>query len=248
MKKFLVILMVVAMASVLFVGCTTPPTPEPEPEPTPTPTPTVQTETPIISEINAGQFDFLSTATQYVNAFNVFAVAPSGSVLKLYINDVWVGTGSAGAAGVNTTAIAIAGDIADGVKTVYVTATQPGLAVSEKSTIYTVTLDTVAPKIASAIADSSANSITVTFNKAVDMSTTTLTNSALGAANWTVNSAVLVVDTDVIVKVTTTSVRITPNTPVATAGTAYYLEVVNIDDVNDNSSAVADVYSGITVP
>jgi len=37
MKKFLVILMVVAMVSVLFVGCTTPPTPDPDPTPDPVP-------------------------------------------------------------------------------------------------------------------------------------------------------------------------------------------------------------------
>jgi len=35
MKKFLVILMVLAMASVLFVGCTTPPVPDPDPDPDP---------------------------------------------------------------------------------------------------------------------------------------------------------------------------------------------------------------------
>jgi len=41
MKKFLVILMVIAMVSVLFVGCTTPPTPTPTPEPEPEPVPVV---------------------------------------------------------------------------------------------------------------------------------------------------------------------------------------------------------------
>lgn len=245
MKKFLIILMVVAMASVLFVGCTTPPTPEPEPEPTPTPT--VKTDTPIITLINGAQFDVSSTATQRINDFNVVAVAPVGSVLKLYVNDVWVGTGSAGAGGVSA-AITTTATIADGVKTIYVTAQASGLAVSEKSTIYTATLDTTAPKIASVVADSSANTITVTFDSAV-VTTAAGATSARLLANYEIAGAAFTAGT--ITAVSSTVVLVTAPAPVvATGGTVFILGCANIADTLGNAMAAAftEVYVGATTP
>jgi len=100
MKKFLVILMVVAMASVLFVGCTTPPTPDPDPDPTPTPV-VVVSATPVLTAVNtiAGVLivDPTSTSTQYMNIAQVGAsilvtgTAPSESLVKIYLGDVAVG-------------------------------------------------------------------------------------------------------------------------------------------------------------
>jgi len=172
MKKFLVILMVVAMASVLFVGCTTPPTPTPEPEPTPTPTPTVQTDIPYITAV-AG-ISILSTSTQYIDAdetLTVTGVGVAGAIVKLYIDDVYAGVGSTGAGGDFNT-IGITGiTLTEGVRVLHVTATLPGLAESDASTKYTFTYDATAPTIASVVGDSTNGYITVTFSEAVASAT-----------------------------------------------------------------------------
>jgi len=253
MKKFLVILMVIAMASVLFVGCTTPPTPEPEPEPTPTPTPTVQTDTPIITLIDGGNCVLSSTATQYIGALTVTAVAPIGSVVKLYVNDVWVGTGvaAAGIAG----PIAAIGTIADGVKTIYVTATLSGFAVSEKSTIYTATLDTVAPNIASVVADSSAQTITVTFNKAVNTGTVAaeVLLTARNLLNYKLDGNVLTV-ASVATKISSTVISINvladPLVFVSNDGDVFVLACKDIEDTLGNAMAdtFTTTYVGVVVP
>jgi len=247
MKKFLVILMVVAMASFLFVGCV-PTTPAEEEVVVPEEVPVVaKTDTPIITLINGAQFDVSSTATQRINDFNVVVVAPVGSVLKLYVNDVWVGTGSAGAGGVSAAITTIA-TIADGVKTIYVTAQASGLAVSEKSTIYTATLDTVAPKIASAVADSSANTITVTFDSPV-VTTAAGATSARLLANYEIAGAAFTAGT--ITKVSSTVVLITAPAPaVAAAPAVFILACANIADTLGNAMAATftETYVGVTTP
>ena len=251
MKKFLVILMVVAMASFLFVGCL--PSVTPEVEPVVPVVPVVKTETPFITSIGDGKFAFASTATQTIYVLNVEAVAAVGSVVKLYVNDVWVGTGSAGAYGVTGT-IGSSVTLTDGVKTIYVTATQAGLAESEKSTIYTATLNTAAPKIASAVADSSANTITVTFDKAVNTVSLALaiaTETALNPVNYSLNGTPLV--SSVIVKVSAKVVRIdlaldTP-TAVQVQGTMYTLACKDIEDTYGNAMAATFIttYIGVSV-
>lgn len=246
MKKFLVILMVVAMASFLFVGCI-PTTPETEEEVAEEEVAVAKTDTPIITVINGAQFDVSSTATQRINAFNVVAVAPVGSVIKLYVNDVWVGTGSAGAGGVSA-AITTTATIADGVKTIYVTAQASGLAVSEKSTIYTATLDTVAPKIASAVADVSAQTITVTFDSPV-VTTATGATSARLLANYEIDGAVFTAGT--ITAVSSTVVLITAPTPVVAASpTVFILACANIADKLGNAMAATftETYVSVTTP
>ena len=173
MKKFLVILMVLAMASFLFVGCTTPPTPDPDPDPDPDPTPTVQTDIPYITGV--GGISILSSSTQYINAaedgatdFVVAGVGVAGAIIRLYIDDVYAGVGSTGSGGAFS-GIGITGiTMAEGAdKTLHVTATLPGLAESDASTVYTFTYDKTAPTIASVVGDSSDNYITVTFSEAV---------------------------------------------------------------------------------
>ena len=175
MKKFLVILMVLAMASVLFVGCTTPPTPDPDPDPDPEPTPTVQTDIPYITGVVG--ISILSSSTQYLNAtagplLAVSGVGVSGAIVKLYIDDVYAGVGSTGSGG-TFSAIGVTGiTMAEGAdKTLHVTATLPGLAESDASTAYTFTYDATAPTIASVVGDSTSGWITVTFSEAVASST-----------------------------------------------------------------------------
>jgi len=144
------------MASVLFVGCTTPPTPEPEPEPTPTPTPIVSA-TPVLTAVNtiAGVLivDPTSTSTQYMNIAQVGAsilvtgTAPSESLVKIYLGDVAVGPAVAetSTAGVWTVAIAKSSLGDDGVKVLTAKVTEVGLAEGVASNAATFTLDTVRP-------------------------------------------------------------------------------------------------------
>ncbi len=176
MKKFLVFLMLVAMASFLFVGCL------------PSVTPAVEEEEEVVAEeeeeeevVEAAQTDapyitavaginILSSSTQYIDAdetLTVTGVGIAGAIIKLYIDDVYAGVGSTGSGGAFTT-IGITGiTLAEGVRVVHVTATLPGLAESDASTAYTFTYDKTAPTIASVAGDSSSNYITVTFSEAV---------------------------------------------------------------------------------
>jgi len=173
MKKFLVILMVVAMASFLFVGCTTPPTPEPEP--TPTPEPTVKTATPYIT---GASFSILATTTPSVRTSPTFTgVGAAGAIIKLYVDSVYAGVGTTGANGAFT-AVGITGiTLLEGTRKAYVTATVPGLAESDASTEYSFIYDVTAPTIASVVGDSSEEYITVTFSEAV-------TSASVAAATW----------------------------------------------------------------
>ncbi len=179
MKKFLVLLMVVAMASFLFVGCLPSVTPEVEEEEEVVVeeeeeevVEAAQTDIPYITGV-AG-ISILSSSTQYINAdedgsvFTVAGVGVAGAIIKLYIDDVYAGVGSTGSSG-GFSGIYITGiTMAEGAdKTLHVTATLPGLAESDASTVYTFTYDKTAPTIASVVGDSSSNYITVTFSEAV---------------------------------------------------------------------------------
>ncbi len=152
MKKLLIILMVVAMASFLFVGCipTTPDVDEDDEEPLPTPPPA--TVAPVITsvpDISGGYINKDAAADGIV----VNGTAPTYSEVKVYINGLTAGTGDAGWNGVFQVVVAKADLIkavkVDGAKTLYATATEAGLAESASSNVKTFTLDTVAPKISS---------------------------------------------------------------------------------------------------
>jgi len=155
MKKFLVILMVFAMASVLFVGCTTPPTPDPDPEPTPTPV-VVLSATPVLTsvETSAGVsiFSVTSTSTLYMNeaqagnSILVRGTAPAESLVKIYLGGVAIATvAETAVTGLWTIAIAESALGADGVKVLTAKITEVGLAESLASNAVTFTLDTDAP-------------------------------------------------------------------------------------------------------
>ena len=159
MKKLLIMLMVVAMASFLFVGCLPGVTPvdeeEEEEEVTPTPLATVA---PIITSITdnaavpAEVIDLTSTKTQYINKDDVAlgivvnGTAPTYSEVKVYIDDICAGTGNVGDTGIFSVDVAKADLGADGDKVLYATAKEAAIAVSPKSVEYAFTLDTVAPK------------------------------------------------------------------------------------------------------
>ena len=153
MKKFLVILMVVAMASFLFVGCMPGVTPPVDDEEEDEEEPVVPaTNTPIITAISDG-VSITSAATQYVNkveAANGVTITGSAATLAevaVYINDVAIAaTADVTVTGTWSLIITKAELGIDEVKTVYAVASEAGLA-DATSTSYDFTLDIVAPGI-----------------------------------------------------------------------------------------------------
>jgi len=163
MRKLLIVLMVVAMASFLFVGCMPGVTPGPEPEPVVPPGPT--STTPVIETIEGGVeveggIDLYSSDIQYINkdkakkGILVGGFAPKYSKVQVYIDGIVVGTSTAYGGDeefkvfISKTSLG-----ADGEKTIYATATEIGLKESDPSIKYAFTLDTVAPKIVSVAAE-----------------------------------------------------------------------------------------------
>ena len=249
MKKLIIVLMVVAMASFLFVGCLPGVTPEPTPEPTPTPTPTVKTDTPYIT--NIGTISLSSALTQYAGTPPaVTGVGVAGAIIKVYIDGVQSGVGTTGTTGAFTAIPVTMVTLTEGVKKLYVTATVPGLAESDKSTEYTFTYDKTKPKLASAVGDSSAQTITVTFSEDVDMnlSTTTATfaSSALNFANWTLNGATLTAS-DIFSKISDKVVRITSATTI-TLNTSYYIGCITVEDNAENAITTESVVTFTVIP
>lgn len=187
MKKFLIILMVVAMASFFFVGCTTPPIPD-EPvvpdEPTSV-TPVIKIITNVSSK--AKIIDLYSSDTQYVNADEVDGgilvkgFAPKYSEVNVYINGEVVGTSTAYGT-LDFFSVFVDEDNlgVDGTKTLYAIATEVALGESAHSTEYAFTLDTVAPEMMKVAADKSEGTVTVTFDEELDKTT----------GNWTVKNII----------------------------------------------------------
>jgi len=158
MKKFIIVLMVVAVASFLFVGCLSGTTiPD-----TTTDTTIPTTVAPIITAVT--DINIASSATQYVNAaeaadgITVTGTAPTYSEIKVYINGITAGTGDAGADGEWDVVVANADLIkaakVEGAKVLHATAEEPGLPVSDSSNVINFILDTVIPFIASSVGTS----------------------------------------------------------------------------------------------
>ena len=252
MKKLIIVLMVVAVASFLFVGCvpTAPVTPVTPTEPTVS---TVKTATPYITAI--GGTNIASALTQYTSAPTVTGVGVAAAIIRVYIDGVMTGIGTTGVAGLFGPISVSMVTLTEGVKVLHVTATQPGLTESDASTKYTFTFDETAPTLASAIADSSDQTITVTFNEDVNMAGPTSTvwaASALNFANWTLNDGTTVVTlgtTYLFTKVSDKVVKIT--TPAAltiTLGNIYTLGVIDVTDKADNDIKVRSYVSCIGTP
>ena len=197
MKKFLVMLMVVAMASFLFAGClpgtTTPVTEEEEEEEEVV---VITTVAPIITAItdaaNVVLIGLTSTATQYMNATDVAAgiivhgTAPTYSEVKVYVDDLCAGTGNTGDTGIFEVVVAeadLGADAAD--KAIYATAKEAAIPVSAKSVEYVFVLDQVKP---------SATTLAATAETAVVPATAT--GAAVGGVVTIITPATLItVDT-----------------------------------------------------
>jgi len=158
MKKLLVILMVVAMASFLFVGClgdgVTPPVDDEddEDEEDVTPLTTVApiitsiTDNPVAPTVPAAVISLTSSATQYMNAAEIAlgiivnGTAPTYSEVKVYIDDICAGTANVGDEGTFSVVVAKVdlGDDAED-KVLYATAKEAALPVSAHSVEYAFT-------------------------------------------------------------------------------------------------------------
>ena len=155
MKKFLVILMVIAMASFLFVGClgdgVTPPVDD-EDEDDVTPPATVAPVITSVPDIVGGYVNAVRAADGIV----VNGTAPTLSEVKVYINGICAGTGDVTATGFWTVDVANADLIkavkVEGAKTLHATATDLGLPESASSNVFNFILDTITPFIASSSA------------------------------------------------------------------------------------------------
>jgi len=159
MKKLLVILMVVAMASFLFVGCipTTPEEVVEEEEEEEEEVVVVATVAPLLTSITTNAavpvaaIDLTATATQYLNAADVAlgiivnGTAPTYSEVKVYVDDVCAGTADVGVTGIFSVVVAEADLGADGDKVIYATAKEAAIDVSAHSVEYAFVLDQVKP-------------------------------------------------------------------------------------------------------
>ena len=162
MKKLLIVLMVVAMASFLFVGCmpsVTPPVVEEEEEEEEEVV-VPATQVPIINTVTG--IDITSSATQYLNkkeaadGITVTGNASTFAEVKVYIDGVPVAA-SADVTVTGTWALSVtkAELGTDGAKTLKAVATETGLA-DATSTEYAFTLDTDLPGIDSVAATADA--------------------------------------------------------------------------------------------
>ena len=186
MKKLLIMFMVVAMASFLFVGCLGV-TPEPD-DPVDPDEPIIPVSiAPVIRGIE--NISLYSSETQYMNKAEVadgilvYGYAPKYSEVNIYIGGVVAGTGTAFGGDEEFTVFVSEDNLgADGAKTLYATATEVALPESDPSTEYAFTLDTVAPEMVEVAADLSEETATVTFDEAVDednLGTWTMKNLAI---------------------------------------------------------------------
>jgi len=194
------------MASVFFVGCTTPPTPDPDPDPTPTPV-VVISSTPVLtaveSSVNVAIVDVTSTSTQYMNkaeagsSILVKGTAPAESLVKIYLDDVAIATvAETAVTGLWTIAIAESALGDDGVKVLTAKVTEVGLAESAASNAATFTLDTVLPSATTLAATAETAAVTMRITSAITAGlcmvdsfvATGSTVSPIAAGTWTVES------------------------------------------------------------
>ena len=186
MKKLLVILMVVAMASFLFVGClgdgVTPPVDDDDDDDDVGVTATVA---PIIIAIDDGA---LVNAAEADDGIIVNGTGRTYAEIKLYIDSVLVSSGDVEVDGTWIVVVAEADLGADGAKTLYATAEEPGLAVSASSNEETFTLDTVMPSITGSAGKAGVAIVGV----AVVEEPLTDTNNLFDG--WAVDDAALLVD------------------------------------------------------
>ena len=249
MKKLLIILMVVAMASFLFVGCMPGVTPDVDDEEEDEEVVVPTSATPVLTDIQDSDGVSIvtvgSTSTQYMNAAEasgsilVRGTAPAESVVKIYLGDVaLISVAETAVTGLWTIAIAESSLGADGVKVMTAKVTEVGLTESVASNSVTFTLDTDAPGISSVaftgLGTVSAANITTTiagantFVTATTPSQTQAPVQAITAGVWTIAS---IADSG-----TVDNVLITPP---AGAGTYY--------NVSDNALITDSMIPGVII-
>ena len=203
MKKFLVILMVLAMASFLFVGCV-PTTPdeevveeevveEEEEEEEEEVVVVAATVAPVL--LTVAGISLTSSATQYINATEAAVVivtgtAPTYAEVKVYVDDVCAGTADVGVTGTFSVTVAEADLGADGDKVIYATAKEAAIDVSANSTEYAFVLDQVKPTATTlaATADTAAAAdSTIVSGVAIVDSFVTGGLGTLTAGTWTIS-------------------------------------------------------------
>ena len=192
MKKLIIVLMMIAMVSFLFVGCV-PTTPETPTEPTePTEPVVAATVAPVLLTVVG--IDLTSSSTQYVNATEAAVVvvtgtAPTYSEVKVYVDDVCAGTADVAVTGTFSLTIAEADLGVDGDKVIYATAKEAAIAVSAHSVEYAFVLDQAKPTAttlaATADTAAAADSSLVVGTDPID--TLAATGSLpLAAGTWTI--------------------------------------------------------------
>ena len=243
MKKLLIVLMVIAMASFLFVGCLPAVTPDIDEDEDEDEDVGVQTDTPYIT---ATGFSILSTSTQYITAIgtiSVDGVGVAGAIIKLYVDDVYVGIGTTGTGGAFTGIAVTGATVTEGVKVLHVTATTPGLAESDASTKYTVTYDKTAPTIASVVGDSSSSYITVTFSEPVKAATVVAATWLYGSGTNIAYVAATQTPSAIAASSSTTAILYEVTTPTGTA----VLETNDFLTVSSTTTAIADLAGNLMV-
>lgn len=146
MKKLIIVLMMVAMASFLFVGCLSGTTTPATTTTTTTTTTTPATVAPIIIAVDAGA---LVNKAEAANGIVVNGTGRTYAEIKLSIGGILVSSGDVAVNGTWTIVVAKTELGADGAKVLTATATEPGLTESAKSNEVKFTLDTAYPTIKS---------------------------------------------------------------------------------------------------
>jgi len=181
MKKLLIMLMVVTMASFLFVGCLgiTPPIDPDDPDDPLEPTSTAPAIIGIYEIGGAASLivDPTATDTEYIDkteadfiVVSVLGIAGPEALIQVYIGSAVlpIALGEAGKTGFFEVFMTISSLGDDGAKTLYATATEVALDESASSNVVNFTLDTAAPEIVSVTADISKGTVIVTFDEAID--------------------------------------------------------------------------------
>ena len=231
MKKFLVILMVVAMASFLFVGCMPGVTPPVDDEDEDEDVGVATSDPPVLTAVedSAGAIIFLATATGtlYMNTAEAGSSimvtgtnAPSGSSVQIYLDDVAIAgaVGETAVTGLWAVAVAKSSLGADGVgKVLHATVTEVGLAESAASNSVTFTLDTDNPGFSIAVTATGNSAVvpatfvsgSVTIPNPITALTVAGTTGTIVSGAWTIE---VLGDSTMASNVTITSSLWTPNT------------------------------------
>jgi hypothetical protein len=262
MKKLIIVLMVVAMASFLFTGCLKGVTTDTTTDTTTTTVTVPATKAPVITAVTG--VSLTSTATQYVNKAEspvtgivVGGTAPTYSEVKVYLDGIVAGTADTLAGSTWSCVITLSELGKDGAKTVHATAEEPGCTESKKSNEVKFILDRTPPKMTSVAAYwTGIGHYKIGFSEDVDISVDVVANpqSALNPLNWSVTMAAppntIFAVGDMFTAVSTKVISIVPlgsgNFPTA-IGASYAIYSWLIEDVAGNTIAGAPLPTALWI-